>query len=162
MVKIYTKIYHSSIGEIVMKSDGRYLTGLKFKESDEEIKETYENIAVLEKTINWLNRYFSGEKCYSNKIDLKLEGSEFQKKIWQLLQEIPYGMTTTYGEIAKQLEKLYDKRVSPQGVGKAIGKNPILIIIPCHRVIGSDGSLKGYVAGLEMKKKLLKIETFSK
>lgn len=89
---------------------------------------------------------------------IHLIGSEFQMQVWQQLLRIPYGATTTYGQIARTLADKQHKRVSAQAVGGAVGHNPIGIIVPCHRVIGADGSLTGYAGGLEKKVFLLKVE----
>ena len=105
---------------------------------------------VLEQCIEQLNRYFEGT-CTTFDLPIRLEGTEFQKEVWQHLENIPFGKTTTYGTIAKQCGDFKKNRA----VGMANGQNPVAIVIPCHRVIGADGSLTGYAGGLEMKKWLL-------
>lgn len=168
---MHIKTYDSPLGKIVMAGDGDNLTGLWFIDQKYfggnqieagEIKDGDEYIEVFQKTTKWLDDYFSGKVCNSREIPIKLEGTDFQKSVWNLLLDIPYGETTTYGKLASIIEKKSLKRVSAQGVGGAVSKNPISIIVPCHRVIGSDGELKGYAGGIERKKRLLEIETFSK
>ena len=114
---------------------------------------------ILRKTKFWLDRYFAGEKPDMDELSLAPQGSEFCKMVWGILCEIPYGEVTTYGEIAKKVaERTGKKSMSAQAVGGAVGHNPISIIIPCHRVIGADGSLTGYAGGIEKKVKLLELE----
>lgn len=109
----------------------------------------------------WLDLYFAGKKPPLNLGGLALspKGTDFQKAVWQILLEIPLGGFTTYGTIASQLaEKQGLKSMSAQAVGGAVGHNPISVLIPCHRVLGSDGSLTGYAGGLDKKKALLRLE----
>lgn len=108
--------------------------------------------AVLDSVCKWLDAYFAGRKPESGQLPLALEGSAFYQQVWRELLQIPYGTTTTYGAIARRLGS------SARAVGSAVGHNPISIIIPCHRVIGADGSLTGYAGGLENKIRLLKLE----
>lgn len=148
----------------MMASDGENLTGLWFKEQkyyastiSGEIME--KNLVIFEKTIQWLERYFHGERPRITELQLAPQGSMFRKEVWKILCEIPYGEVLTYGEIAKMIAKKRGmERMSAQAIGGAVGHNPISIIIPCHRVIGSDGSLTGYAGGIELKKKLLEHE----
>lgn len=158
----YIYRYKSPIGNILLSGDGDNLTGLwienqKYYKStlDDEFEERL--LPVFEKTLAWLDSYFDGGNPEIN-FTLKPKGSDFRQKIWQKLLQIPYGETTTYGTIAKELERETGKRVSAQAVGGAIGHNPILIITPCHRVIGSDGSLTGYAGGIDKKQWLLNLE----
>ena len=113
---------------------------------------------VLGDACRWLDVYFSGrEPDFTPK--LHLIGSDFRQAVWALLLQIPYGQTTTYGALAKQLAEINSgKRVSAQAVGGAVGHNPVSIIVPCHRVVGSDGSLTGYAGGIEKKIRLLTLE----
>ena len=149
---------------MMMASDGENLTGLWFKEQkyyastiSGEIME--KNLVIFEKTIQWLERYFHGERPRITELQLAPQGSMFRKEVWKILCEIPYGEVLTYGEIAKMIAKKRGiERMSAQAIGGAVGHNPISIIIPCHRVIGSDGSLTGYAGGIELKKKLLEHE----
>ena len=112
------------------------------------------NLEIFNKTKNWLNCYFKGEKPQISELPLAPKGSNFRQKVWEILCKIPYGETTTYKEIAEQISPT----MSPQAVGGAVGHNPISIIIPCHRVIGTDGNLTGYAGGLKNKIWLLKHE----
>lgn len=158
---IYTTYYHSPIGRLLLASKNNKLIGLWIEgqkyylgnikeEMQENDKET-----ILLKAKKWLDRYFNGEKPEISELDLAPIGSKFAKNVWKLLCEIPYGKITTYGEIAKKMNK---NKMSAQAVGGAVGHNPISIIIPCHRVVGANGSLTGYAGGIEKKIKLLKHE----
>lgn len=116
----------------------------------------------MPEVIAQLDAYFAGER-QAFELDLDLQGKPLQRKVWQRLLEIPYGKTTTYGEVAGQIdEALYDAGLEPykrpRVVGAAIGRNPVPVVVPCHRVIGADGSLTGYFGGLERKKVLLDLE----
>lgn len=124
----------------------------------EEMQEKEDEI-IFVKTKKWLDRYFNGEKPKISELDLAPMGSDFAKNVWKILCEIPYGEVTTYGEIAKKIAKIMNKdKMSAQAIGGAVGHNPISIIIPCHRVVGSDGSLTGYAGGIDKKIKLLEHE----
>ena len=143
--------YDSPLGPITLVSDGVSLTELKFGKPQENGLGK-RNLLVFKETCHWLDLYFQGESPnFMPKLSLK--GSPFQQKVWQELLNINYGQTTTYGAIAKRIGCR-----SAQAVGQAIHRNPIAIIIPCHRVIGADGSLTGYASGLELKRKLLELE----
>ena len=113
---------------------------------------------ILSAGKHWLDQYFCGQKP-DFLPPLHPKGSTFQMTVWDILLKIPYGETISYGEIARQIaEKRGISRMSAQAVGGAVGRNPIAIIIPCHRVVGADGSLTGYAGGLDKKIKLLKLE----
>jgi len=119
-----------------------------------------ENCPVLTEAERWLDRYFAGERPELSRLKLSPAGSEFQRQVWSILCRIPYGEVRTYGEIAGEVAALRRvKSMSPQAVGGAIGRNPISIIIPCHRVVGADGSLTGYAGGVERKQFLLVVTT---
>ena len=157
----YINYYNSPLGKIILTSDGTDLNGLWFGESKNLPKfnqHTEKSLPIFDLTKKWLEIYFSGnEPDFTPK--LSLSGTPFQLKVWKLLQKIPYGKTTTYGDIAKEIaNKRGIKKMSAQAVGNAVGKNKISIIIPCHRVIGINGNLVGYAAGLEIKSKLLQFE----
>lgn len=162
----YYMIYESPIGELTVVSDERSIIGIWIKgqkyfcDKIPKEKMKQKDLPILLRTREWLDRYFNGEKPQINEIKLNpYGGSDFRKRVWKLLCEIPYGKTTTYGEIAKKIAKQNNKKkMSAQAVGGAVGHNPISIIIPCHRVIGSDGSLTGYAGGIDVKKKLLELE----
>ncbi len=159
----YTEIYKSPIGEILIACDKIGLTGLWFKdekfnalnfENEYKEKTTY----VLEKTKCWLDIYFSGKEP-DFMPDIHLIGSPFQIYVWKILKKIPYGEITTYGEIAKEIaQKRGIAKMSAQAVGGAVSRNKISIIMPCHRVIDSKGSLRGYSGGIEKKLWLLNNE----
>ena len=137
---------------------GAWFEGQRYYLSDfEDITENEDKI--LSRTINWLDRYFNGDKPSVNELDLAPEGTDFRCEVWKMLCEIPYGKTTTYKEIADRIaEKRGVEKMAAQAVGGAVGHNPIAIIIPCHRVVGSKGNLTGYAAGLDKKKFLLRHE----
>ena len=148
---------------MTLSSDGKSLTSLTFCASL-EIQKMSDNehiggdLPVFEQTIRWLDIYFKGERP-DFMPPLKPVGSDFQKDVWNILLTIPYGKTMTYGEVASIVAaKRNIPRMSAQAVGGAIGSNPIAIIVPCHRVIGANGKLTGYAAGLYKKQKLLEIE----
>jgi methylated-DNA-[protein]-cysteine S-methyltransferase len=124
-------------------------------------------VPVLEETRRWLDIYFSG-RIPDFTPPLRLRGTPFRKAVWRILLEIPYGQTVTYGEIAARLagpaaknrlaEGLGSGSVLARAVGGAVGSNPVSLIVPCHRVVGADGSLTGYAAGLDRKRALLRLE----
>lgn len=105
----------------------------------------------------WLDAYFAGEPLPESP-ELHLEGTPFQRRVWQLLLEIPYGRSATYGELARRLESRFGARTSPRAIGGAVGRNPVSIIVPCHRVLGAHGAITGYAGGLERKRALLALE----
>ncbi len=162
---INTSIYKSPLGSILLASKDNKLIGLWFENQkyyayslkSKNLKE--EEDEVLIKTKSWLDHYFNGEQPDMNELDLKLEGTEFQILVWNILKEIPYGKVITYKDIADKIAELKNlKSMSSQAVGTAVGHNPISIIIPCHRVVGTSGNLTGYAGGIDKKIKLLKHE----
>lgn len=160
--------YQSPIGEIYIASKENRLIGLWIEGQanflstiQEKIQESYET-PILLKTKSWLNRYFNKENPDSSELEIALIGSEFQIEVWNILRTIPYGNVRTYGEIAKQIaEERGIKQMSAQAIGSAVGHNPISIIIPCHRVIGSKGKIGGYAGGIDKKVYLLQLENVS-
>ena len=171
----YTAHYDSPLGGITLASDGRALTGLWFLTSsvfDNKVfgspsgcdgqkyfgstlgtlTSSSAKIPVFDETYHWLDIYFSGHKPDFIP-PLLLQGTPFQQHVWKELLAIPYGQTVTYGELARRLGCR-----SAQAVGGAVGRNPIAIIVPCHRVVGTNGSLTGYAAGLDRKRALLELE----
>ena len=142
--------YQSPFGTLIMVSDGNSLTELKFWEPKE--MSNYQDLPIFKETRLWLDLYFSGNNPQKTP-PLNPQGTPFQQKVWQELLKIPYGQTTSYGAIAKRIGCH-----SAQAIGQAVHNNPIAIIIPCHRVIGADGSLTGYASGLDIKLQLLKLE----
>ena len=118
-----------------------------------------DDLPVFIKVKKWLERYFNGENPSIKELPLAPQGNDFRQRVWDILCKIPYGETVTYGDIAKEIaNSLGRKSMSAQAVGGAVGHNPISILIPCHRVIGVNGSLTGYAGGIERKKALLKLE----
>ena len=148
----------SPVGQITLASDGQNLVGLWLKGQkyfgdtvNEEMKTT-DDLDIFKATNNWLNRYFAGENPAISELALAPIGGTFRQEVWRLLCEIPYGEVTTYGEIARKVaEKLLKTNMSAQAVGGAVGHNPVSIVIPCHRVVGTNGSLTGYAGGVDKK-----------
>ena len=152
---IYRKDIPSPVGTLTLASDGEKLVGLWMegqKHFPEIPMEEIANLSVFRQTELWLTRYFEGQEPDPAELPLAPAGSQFQQEVWKLLQ-IPYGRVTTYGQIAKEIGCK-----SAQAVGGAVGRNPISIIIPCHRVIASNGKLTRYAGGLERKQYLLELE----
>ena len=117
------------------------------------------DVPVFDAAKEWLWRYFAGEKPAAAELPLAPIGGEFRRAVWRILREIPYGGVVTYGFIARKIAAEMDRKsMSSQAVGGAVGHNPISIIIPCHRVVGSNGSLTGFAGGIDMKVKLLEFE----
>lgn len=143
--------YESPIGLIEIKGTENAVTEIRFTDEKMEVAES--NFPVLQKSREQLDAYFSGRLKEFN-VPLKFEGTDFQKQVWQELMQIPFGETATYGEIAKKIKRAKAVRA----VGGANHNNPISIIIPCHRVIGSNGKLVGYGGGLWRKQWLLEHE----
>lgn len=149
----------------MVASDGENIVGL-WMEGQKYFANTIKNEVIIEedlpvfkKTKEWLDRYFEGKKPSIDELPLTPIGSPFRQKIWNMLCEIPYGKVITYGDIAKRIAKLENiESMSSQAVGGAVGHNPISIIIPCHRVVGSGGSLTGYAGGIDKKVRLLEHE----
>lgn len=163
--------YESSLGNMTMASDGSALTGLwfdgqKYYPEDIVFKEPEEPdkglptgaIRIFQETERWLSRYFTGDDP-DFEVPLAPQGTAFQMAVLKLVRAIPYGETRTYGQLAEMLAQKEGKaHVSAQAVGQALGHNPLLLVIPCHRVVGADGSLTGYAGGMERKKALLALE----
>lgn len=162
---LYKTYYKSPIGNLMLVSDGNSLVGLYIENQKyylNGIKQELtkkDNLQVFENTKKWLDKYFAKENPSIKEIPLAPIGGEFRQKVWRILCGIPYGQTITYGEIAKKIAKEMNReKISAQAVGNAVGHNPISIIIPCHRVLGKDGSLTGYAGGIERKRILLELE----
>ena len=163
---VYTCQYQSPMGDILLAADEIGLTGLWFVGQkyfanvlpDEHISQ---EIPILAETKRWLDVYFSGREP-DFMPPLHLIGTPFQQEVWALLQKIPYGKTTTYGALAVAIAARRGlKRMSAQAVGGAVGYNEISILVPCHRVVGTGGSLTGYAGGVDKKKALLELEGVS-
>ena len=154
----------SPLGPLTAASDGAAVTGL-WLENQTYFAATLSGpvqegpLPVFGALSAWLDAYFAGENHFEVPFPLAPAGSPFRQAVWAILRRIPRGEVTTYGAIARQLEAASDaKRVSPQAVGGAVGHNPISILIPCHRVVGADGSLTGYAGGVDKKQWLLRLE----
>ncbi|MDE7248946.1 MAG: methylated-DNA--[protein]-cysteine S-methyltransferase [Lachnospiraceae bacterium] len=161
----YGSEYDSPIGKMILVSDEENLVGAWFegqKYFGNGIKEKWRpgnKLSVLQEAEEWLDAYFAGKKPEQSQLMLAPIGGDFRQEIWKILCEIPYGETITYGEIARQMARKMGRRtMSAQAVGGAVGHNPISILIPCHRVLGADGSLTGYAGGIEKKEWLLRHE----
>lgn len=160
---VYTCHYESPLGGILLAADEIGLTGLwfdgqKYFARELPAERTEKEMSILAETKRWLDIYFTGTEP-DFLPPLHSVGSAFQQAVWELLLQIPYGKTVTYGELARQLaEKRGMPRMSAQAVGGAVGHNRISILIPCHRVVGTNGSLTGYAGGIDKKVKLLELE----
>ncbi len=161
----YSTTCPSPVGAITLACDGENLAGLwlegqkYFGASIPEAMIEKSDIPVFTAAKDWLNRYFAGEKPAISELPLAPVGSEFRRAVWNILCDIPYGEVITYGDIAKKMAASAGKgSMSGQAVGGAVGHNPISIIIPCHRVVGANGSLTGYAGGIRAKIKLLELE----
>ena len=164
----YSTTYPSPVGLLTLASDGNNLVGLWIegqKYHGNTIPDTMtekDDIPVFVIVKNWLDRYFADENPDISELPLAPIGSEFRQNVWNILREIPYGEVVTYGDIAKKMATSVEREsMSSQAIGGAVGHNPISIIIPCHRVVGSDGSLTGYAGGIDTKAKLLELEGVS-
>lgn len=150
------------LGPVLMSSDGEALTGLWFVGQAHfgaglSPAAAAGECPVFRETEAWLERYFGGA-VPEGRPALAPEGTDFQRAVWDVLLTIPYGETRTYGEIAAALARRLGRNVSARAVGGAVGRNPISLIIPCHRVLGAGGKLTGYAGGLERKTALLRLE----
>ena len=159
---MFTQLYFSPIGQLLLTADDTALVALRFCDEGRSCLLSNDaacnDNAALQAAKHWLEVYFSGQEP-SFMPPLRPVGTAFQQEVWQLLRAIPYGKTTTYGEIAAALAARHGiPRMSAQAVGGAVGRNPIPIFIPCHRVVGSGGKLTGYSGGLEKKQFLLSNE----
>lgn len=166
MLMKYKTYYNSQLGRVIIVGSESHITAVFFENSryvdvyNEPNLTVNDDLPLFIKTESWLDCYFNSENPDPKEIPIELHGSEFAMKVWKILKQIPYGQTTTYGEIAKRIaEQNGMKKMSAQAVGSAVGRNPISIIIPCHRVLGANGKLTGYAGGIDRKIKLLKIET---
>lgn len=157
-----TMEYSSPLGRLTLAEENGALVGL-WLENQKYYPQNLENnpadSPILTKAAAWLDRYFAGERPSPQELNLAPKGSDFRREVWEILCRIPYGQTTTYASIARELAQSQGlPRMSAQAVGGAVGHNPISIIIPCHRVLGTDGSLTGYAGGIERKQWLLEWE----
>ncbi|MDR2826132.1 MAG: methylated-DNA--[protein]-cysteine S-methyltransferase [Deltaproteobacteria bacterium] len=158
----YTTRYESMLGSMILASDGSKLVGLWYEGQkyfaatlDGNVAEKAE-LSIFAETKNWLCAYFAGKKPAISELPLAPSGNAFRQSVWGKLCEIPYGTCITYSSIAKDSAKVMNKKsMSSQAIGGAVGHNPISVIIPCHRVVGSKGNLTGYAGGIDKKIKLL-------
>ncbi len=159
----YTSHYQSPLGKLLLAADEEGLIGIWFEGQKHFSKGlandcSEQEVPILTDTKKWLNLYFAG-KAPHWEIPIHFIGTEFQKEVWKFIKEISYGETATYGEIARKLAQSKGiPQMSAQAVGNAVERNPIAILVPCHRVVGANGNLTGYAAGLERKKALLGLE----
>lgn len=163
----YSTNYASPVGTLTLAcdGDGQHLVGLwiagqkYYGAAIPGIMAENHDVALFDTAKNWLRRYFAGKQPDVSELPLAPIGSEFRREVWRFLCNIPYGEIRTYGDIAKDVAaKMGRESMSSQAIGGAVGHNPISIIIPCHRVVGSNGSLTGYAAGVGVKEKLLELE----
>lgn len=159
----YTRSWTSPLGGMTLASNGEALTGLWFDgqkvfASTLSAARSDRNLPVFDETVRWLDIYFSG-KAPGFTPAMRLTGTAFQHAVWDILLTIPYGQTMTYGQVAERLTGWTGlRRASARAIGGAAGHNPALLIVPCHRVIGADGSLTGYAGGIDRKAELLRME----
>ena len=151
--------YESPLGKLLMQSDGQALTGLHFHDEKHAPRQEVDwqldsGLPVFERTRVQLDEYFAGKRRAFD-VPIRLVGTEFQRRVWEVLMRIPYGVTTTYGAMARDLGQPSAMRA----VGAANGRNPISILVPCHRAIGAGGALTGYAGGLARKRALLELES---
>ncbi len=162
---IYSDRYLSPLGELLLAGDEKYLLGAWF-EGQKYYRGTVKgpltertDLPLFVKVSAWLDQYFAGQQPAIAELPIAPRGTDFQQSVWKFLGEIPYGEVVTYGELAVRMaRKMGRDRMSAQAVGGAVGHNPISVIIPCHRVVGSGGSLTGYAGGIDKKRWLLKHE----
>ena len=155
---LFTQL-ESPVGRLLLVSDGDALTGLYMEKDPLPEWRRRDDLPVFRQTKAWLEHYFTGAPEEAGAVPLKLEGTPFQRAVWALLLTIPYGKTRTYGELARQLAGEPDRgKMSAQAVGQAVGRNPVSIIVPCHRVVGRGGKLTGYAGGIDKKAWLLRHE----
>ena len=162
---IYSTHYSSPVGSILLACNGESLVGLwmegqkYFGDTVGEAMTNHSDLPIFTAAKNWLDKYFAGQKPAISDLPLAPNGGAFRTAVWNILCEIPYGEVITYGDIAKKMAvKMSKASMSSQAVGGAVGHNPISIIIPCHGVVGVNGSLTGYAGGLDKKIKLLEHE----
>lgn len=158
----YTRHFDSPLGGITLASDGDCLIGLWFDGQAHfgaTLSPAHEErpLPVFDQAARWLDIYFSGGVPDFTP-PLRLRGSAFRRTVWALLMEIPYGRTVAYGALAAAAARLDRSTMSARAVGGAVARNPVSLIIPCHRVVGADGSLTGYAGGTDKKLRLLKLE----
>ena len=148
-------VYFSPLGTLNVVLDGGYLVGIGFGGKG--------RCEIAGEVRLWLDEYFAGKSPDVKRLKFRIDGTEFQKRVWDALLDIPYGTLVSYGEVARILEQKYGyARMSPRAVGGAVHKNPIAIIVPCHRVVGASGKLVGYAYGTDKKQALIDFEKRTK
>lgn len=156
----YTEL-ESPVGMLLLLSDGTSLTGL-YMDCGKPVQPQWQrrdDLEVFGTARWWLDHYFSGTPQDPAQIPIKLLGTPFQSRVWEILLTIPYGQTRTYGQLARQLAaEMGKEKMSAQAVGQAVGRNPVSILVPCHRVVGAGGKLTGYAGGIDKKAWLLRHE----
>ena len=159
----YISYYQSPLGKLLLAADQTGITGAWFEDQKYyahglDAEHTEKEAPVLDDTKRWLDLYFSGKEP-DFMPPLHPSGTPFQMDVWDILRQIPYGTTITYGAVAKEIARRRGiTRMSAQAAGGAVGRNPVSILIPCHRVVGANGSLTGYAGGIDRKLKLLALE----
>lgn len=162
---MYITTQTSPLGPLILISDGIYLMGLYLEQQKHFLEgvsnnlERKDDLEIFKQTKSWLVQYFAGKNPNPNDLKLKPAGTDFRKIVWKELLNIPYGTTITYKELSHKVAKILGRKTtSAQAIGQAVGHNPISIIIPCHRVIGTTGNLVGYAGGISKKAYLLTLE----
>ena len=160
----YSAAAETPLGEVTLCADGERLCGLWFA-GQKRFGGAYlgrmapdDGLPVFERARGWLARYFAGARPDPRELPLAPGGTAYERLVWALLLAIPYGQTATYGELARELSRASGGRPCAQALGGAVGRNPISVVIPCHRVLGADGALRGYAGGLWRKARLLSHE----
>ena len=160
-----TAFYPTPLGEVLLAASGTALTGLWFTWQKHFARTLPRPLPppgdspALNAAKHWLTAYFAGKRPSPTELELAPGGTPFQLAVWHVLLGIPYGTVTSYGEVAQETARLLGRKTWPaRAAGVAVGRNPVSIVIPCHRVIGADGALTGYAGGLERKMALLKLE----
>ena len=160
----FTEYRTPLIGTLTLASDGEGVTGCWFDNDRhfgygvDELGERRDGVPVFGRARAWLDRYFAGDAPDPRELPLAARATDFQMRVREAMLDIPYGQTTTYGAIARRLERETGRRQSARAVGGAVGHNPLCLIVPCHRVVGANGSLTGFGGGIDMKVKLLEHE----
>lgn len=155
---VFYTMYPSPAGVLRLESDGENLTGLYFSEEGDTAQYVHQEVPVFAAVRSWLDSYFRGAVLQTD-FSIRLKGTAFQLQVWEILQSIPWGQTVTYGDIAREMAlRLGKEKMSAQAVGQAVGRNPVSIIIPCHRVVGAGQRLTGYAGGVDKKLWLLRHE----
>ncbi|WP_415885195.1 methylated-DNA--[protein]-cysteine S-methyltransferase [Neptuniibacter sp. QD72_48] len=150
---MYAAIMNTALGSLLIKANNSAITSIHFLQDNETVPELLGN-ALTNQCVSELSEYFAGKRVRFD-VPLAPNGTKFQQSVWNALNDIPYGKTCSYGEVAKKI----GNPKAARAIGMANNRNPIPIIIPCHRVLGSNGNLTGYAGGLENKSYLLNLET---